>query len=153
MKKLLLLVFLLASMHCFAQDTAYYKASNGVTYKIYDEVKLGKGSGGNGNFTFIQSSTHEMNRIYNNASLKIRSIKVFKTGDNEKILFEVRDRGIKYDIAIEDAIDACEVLPCNPIQNSTGSVADELIKLKKLLDNGALTQAEFDAQKKKLLGN
>jgi hypothetical protein len=32
------------------------------------------------------------------------------------------------------------------------SVADELKKLKELLDAGVLTQEEFDAQKKKLLG-
>lgn len=31
------------------------------------------------------------------------------------------------------------------------SVADELVKLKKLLDDGVLTQEEYDAQKKKLL--
>jgi Short C-terminal domain len=31
------------------------------------------------------------------------------------------------------------------------SVADELVKLKKLLDEGILTKDEFDAQKKKLL--
>lgn len=33
-----------------------------------------------------------------------------------------------------------------------GSVADELKKLKEILDAGVLTQEEFDAQKKKLLG-
>lgn len=32
-----------------------------------------------------------------------------------------------------------------------GSVADELLKLKGLLDQGVLTQAEFDEQKAKLL--
>lgn len=32
------------------------------------------------------------------------------------------------------------------------SVADELLKFKQLLDMGAITQEEFDAQKKKLLG-
>ncbi|MBE6715661.1 MAG: SHOCT domain-containing protein [Ruminococcaceae bacterium] len=32
------------------------------------------------------------------------------------------------------------------------SVADELLKLKQLLDMGVLTQEEFDTQKKKLLG-
>lgn len=35
--------------------------------------------------------------------------------------------------------------------NNTVSVADELLKLKQLLDMGVLTQEEFDAQKKKLL--
>ena len=32
------------------------------------------------------------------------------------------------------------------------SVADELLKFKRLLDMGAITQEEFDAQKKQLLG-
>lgn len=32
------------------------------------------------------------------------------------------------------------------------SVADELLKLKKLLDAGVITQAAFDSQKSKLLG-
>lgn len=33
------------------------------------------------------------------------------------------------------------------------SVADELKKFKDLLDSGAITQSEYDTQKKKLLGN
>jgi membrane protease subunit (stomatin/prohibitin family) len=32
------------------------------------------------------------------------------------------------------------------------SIADEIVKLKELLDQGILTQEEFDATKKKLLG-
>jgi hypothetical protein len=36
------------------------------------------------------------------------------------------------------------------IQNK-GSVADELKKLKELLDAGAITKAEFEDQKKKIL--
>ena len=34
---------------------------------------------------------------------------------------------------------------------SGSSTADELIKLKSLLDAGVITQEEFDAQKQKLL--
>ncbi|QEA34496.1 SHOCT domain-containing protein [Weissella soli] len=37
-------------------------------------------------------------------------------------------------------------------QSSTTSTADELLKLKSLLDTGILTQEEFDTQKSKLLG-
>ena len=37
------------------------------------------------------------------------------------------------------------------LQNN-GSSADEILKLKQLLDMGAITQEEFDEQKKKLLG-
>ena len=50
----------------------------------------------------------------------------------------------------EDNIPAARV----PENNGTApaiSVADELFKLKQLLDMGVLTQDEFDAQKKKLL--
>ena len=39
----------------------------------------------------------------------------------------------------------------NVVNNSNLSVADELLKLKQLLDMGVLTREEFDAQKSKLL--
>lgn len=41
----------------------------------------------------------------------------------------------------------------NPMQNQSTqiSVADEILKFKKLLDMGAITQEEFDAKKKQLL--
>ncbi len=38
-------------------------------------------------------------------------------------------------------------------QDTSISVADELMKLSQLLDNGVLTQEEFDEQKKKLLSS
>jgi predicted metalloprotease with PDZ domain len=41
-----------------------------------------------------------------------------------------------------------QVAPAQPL-----SVADEIAKLAKLKDEGLLTQVEFDAQKKKLLGD
>ena len=36
---------------------------------------------------------------------------------------------------------------------SAGDSMEELTKLKELLDSGVLTQAEFDAQKQKILGS
>lgn len=49
-----------------------------------------------------------------------------------------------------------QATPANPTNNPSGSnvgisVADEIKKFKELLDMGAITQEEFDAQKKKLL--
>ena len=38
------------------------------------------------------------------------------------------------------------------VQTSSPSVADEIMKFKQLLDCGAITQEEFDAKKKQLLG-
>ncbi len=40
-----------------------------------------------------------------------------------------------------------------PTSGSTSSLADELKKLKELVDAGVITQAEFEQQKHKLLGN
>lgn len=39
-----------------------------------------------------------------------------------------------------------------PVTAATGSVADEILKFKQLLDMDAITQEEFDAKKKQLLG-
>jgi len=70
-----------------------------------------------------------------------------------KCLFIVDAGGLfRFSLYIEDAILACEVVPCQTVATKPpASVADEIKKLKELLDSGALTQAEFDAQKKKLL--
>ncbi len=62
---------------------------------------------------------------------------------------------MRYTGFIDDAIEACEVKPCKSTDSVTqataGSVADEIKKLKGLLDSGAITKEEYDAQKKKLL--
>jgi predicted Zn-dependent peptidase len=71
-----------------------------------------------------------------------------------KCLFVVDAGGIfRFSLFIDDAILSCEVVPCvqTVAKQPVASVADELKKLKELLDSGVLTQAEFDAQKKKLL--
>ena len=39
-----------------------------------------------------------------------------------------------------------------PVQAGTSNVADELIKLKELVDMGVITQEDFDAKKRQLLG-
>ncbi|GAB3703219.1 hypothetical protein GCM10027592_32960 [Spirosoma flavus] len=69
---------------------------------------------------------------------------------------------VRYYADLDNAIEAGEVLPPPNLRNvtpsakaatGTVSVADELIKLKQLLDAGALTKDEYEAQKKKLLNN
>ena len=54
---------------------------------------------------------------------------------------------------LEEAIRACESTDATPVvvQNAL-STADELKKFKELLDMGVITQDEFDAKKKQLLG-
>jgi len=46
--------------------------------------------------------------------------------------------------------------PSPPVEEAVAAPADaygDLMKLKELLDAGVLTQAEFDAQKQKILGS
>lgn len=61
----------------------------------------------------------------------------------------------------EEVMKAISYLLANPQQNSaqptqsasaTGSEAEQLKRLKDLLDSGVLTQEEFDAKKKQILG-
>ncbi len=169
MKKLLLILFCLTPFVGFSQDMDTYTASNGKTYKIGDTVKVALGSMPDGNFKYVQvsppllapptrnSNSLSARRDFANTTTIIRKIKrSAQLSGSEKIVFNVKVRGlVTYDIWIEEAISACEVTPCatktNPVNTGTGSVADELIKLKKLLDDKAITTEEFNAQKKKLL--
>ncbi len=172
MKKLFTLIICALPIIGLSQDITSYQAANGKTYKVGDTVKVALGSMPDGNFKYIQASpliptppsrnnnnSLSARKDFANAITVIRKIK--KTANlsgAEKTVFNVKVRGpITYDIWIEEAIAACEVTPCAdnskvaPVNTGQGSVADELLKLKKLLDAGALTQAEFDAQKKRLL--
>lgn len=53
--------------------------------------------------------------------------------------------------AIYDAINAIEEPVIQPIPSTLSSASGEILKLKQLLDMGAITQEEFDSKKKELL--
>ncbi|MEO6520744.1 MAG: SHOCT domain-containing protein [Mucilaginibacter sp.] len=162
--KNLLLFFLLFPGIVVAQTLTEYKALNNKTYHVGDTVRLGKGSSPTGEFLYIQiggfnsflSRGHNQNidKAYANTGLVIKKIKKGKPDPRsiEKLWFVVDGGGITtYNLYIDDAISACEVIPCGNTPKESLSVADEILKLKKLLDAGAITQKEYDAQKKKLL--
>ena len=169
MKKIIFTILCLLPFLGFSQDMETYTASNGKTYKIGDTVRVALGSMPDGNFKYVQgspplfalpsrnSSSLSARKDFANTNVIIRKIKKSaQLSGSEKIVFNVKVRGIvTYDIWIEEAISACEVTPCAVKTNTSitggGSVADELLKLKKLLDAGAITTAEYNAQKKKLL--
>ena len=170
MKKILLVLAWLVPAIVLGQNMKEYKASNGRTYHVGDTLKIGMGSTADGNFKYIQvtpppffpprpnGNGMSARKDFSMSSAVIRKIKTASqiTG-SDKVVFTVKAGGIgTYDVWIAEAIAACEVTPCSSSTGNTastgGSVADELLKLKKLLDSGAITQAEFNAQKKKLLG-
>ena len=75
----------------------------------------------------------------------------------KKVILKVNVGGYAmggYMVYIEDAIASCEVLPCNDQNEATAKEDykyDKLKKLKSLLDEGVLTQQEFDSERKKVL--
>ena len=168
MKKLIFTFLLLAPVAAFSQKLKEYHASNGITYHPGDTIKVGLGSMPDGNFKYIQinqllpgppdprrSNSMTARKDMSGSGYVIKKIQnVKQMGGGEKTVITIRTGGLPTcDIWIEEAIAVCEVTPCNNQKSSApvASVADELLKLKKLLDAGGITQAEYDTQKKKLL--
>ncbi|QKJ29892.1 SHOCT domain-containing protein [Mucilaginibacter mali] len=171
MKKILLTAALFVPLFALAQDIKEYKATNGVTYHINDTVHLGKGSNSNGSFMFVQdrglgftlpgppgrtAGGRGLPKDLANGGVIIRSIKKTTENNLEKYVFMVYAGGpLRFTLFIDDAISVCEVTPCK--QSSAGSpvpvasVADEIKKLKQLMDSGAITKEEYESRKKKLL--
>lgn len=145
-----------------------YKAANGVTYHVNDTVKLGKGSKPDGSFLYVEDrgpgslglpgpgrgGSHSLTKQFTNGGVILKSIRKVPVNGVDKYLFMVSTGGLfRFSMFVDDAIAACEVKPCAVADSPkpVASVADEIKKLKGLLDAGAITQAEYDSQKKKLL--
>jgi hypothetical protein len=168
MRKALFALIFLLPVAGFAQKLKEYHASNGKTYHAGDTVRVGLGSMPNGDFKYIlintllptpprrNSSDLNAHKDMSGSNYVIKKITSSRQGGgSDKVVFTIRTGGLPTcDVWIEEAIASCEVTPCADQKVNTSpkfSVADELLKLKKLLDSGAITQAEYDAQKKKLL--
>lgn len=160
MKKILLIAAL--SVSCVmtkAQSITEYKASNGVTYHLKDTIKLGIGSGFDGRFVYVLPSLLNTSdgqrdwfrRKYTNGSVVLKAIETKTTNNTTIYRFEVGINALyNMYIPIEAAIQAHEIMPFSKTV-AVASVADELLKLKSLLDSGGITQAEYDIQKKRIL--
>lgn len=120
------------------EKTIYYSDVIGVQFKPsglaigYLQLETASSSGNNktSNFFNENSFTYEPQNITNE--------------EMEKVVAYIRER-----------VEACKEAKNNPViaaPVAAVSVADELKKFKDLLDMGAITQEEFDAKKKQLLG-
>ena len=158
-------------------DTLFTKSG----FKFYEgqNVKLGTGTLPSGDFKFVRISATSLwqatgnnreavnnyNSMTKSASgLSFKVVRIDKRG-NKKMGWVyypiIQYRVGKYEIDPDNAIGAGEIdvpeefKPKSKVAvvqvNQKLSVADELTKLKKLLDDGVITKEEFEAQKKKLL--
>lgn len=150
------------------QETITYTTEDGTTYTVGDTIHIGMGSNPNGTFNYIfVVDNWNGNRPWSSQlNNKFAIIDRFAWGGSDKLgksIYAVfRNAGGVSSMNLESAITAGEVITPNskkktvagnaPVIIQQGaSLAEELKKLKDLLDAGVLTQAEFDAQKQKLL--
>lgn len=164
----LVLLFVIVSQAYGQKTMDTYTASNGITYKEGDQIKLGRGSATNGDFLYLQMggwgaiASYDMNkgsdqnnigRGYSGIAVTLKKIRTQKTKGQEKVYFTVGGGNItNYNLMIEDAIATCEIADCKTKPTEvTGDNLDKIKKLKDLLDSGALTEAEYQIEKKKIL--
>lgn len=142
-----------------------YKASNGVTYKVGDNITLAKGSDTNGDFAYFRiggymggSKVEPMGAHNTGLIVTIKKIKKYNKKRIKSVLFTVgAGAPVNYILDIENAISSCEITPC---ESNTDKVVvkqddkyDQLAKIKKLYDEGVLSEEEYESEKKKILGS
>lgn len=157
--------------------------STGFTITKGQKLKIGVGSTPDGDFKFIRrnsaslfaySSTTGYLGLANQANAFPRSnsglsyavLRHEKRGTkkNGYVFYTIISQGMqRYEIDVDNAIASGELVVPDEFKpkpkaflvemKPASSVADELTKLKKLLNDGIITQEEFVAQKKKLLEN
>lgn len=169
---LLLAVMLSGIMSANAQKKTEYKASNGIVYHVGDTIQLGRGSRDDGTFNYLQINNtfsafvggepnQGVAKSFSGANVVIKKIREMNMKGASKVYFVVGGGSItNYWLMIDDALATGEVV--DPTKNKAGekeesapesSKADKLRELKQLLDEGILTQEEFEAEKKKILNS
>lgn len=164
MKKLLFVLLVLFSSSINAStigDTCI--ASNGMKLIVGEDIILGKGSGINGSFVFVYTAPGLTTPIncpagWAGYKMKIKDIREMGTKKRgyKKILILGGGNIVNYWMDLEEAIASGELrIPKeyqeSSVEKSEISIADELNKLNKLLQDSIITKEEFDSQKEKLL--
>ncbi len=176
MRKCIFLILLFHASVLTAQDSDYVRSdtmrtSSGFIVYAGQELKLGIGNLPNGDFRYINVSTssfyyisHKGHHIESslskiNINHNVKVIKIITHGSSKKgyLYYPVINvASVPYQIDIDGAIATGEIVVpdefkpnTTTIQQSQEDVYDKIKKLKELLDSGAITQEEYDTQKKR----
>ena len=139
-----------------------YKADNGVTYRLKDEIHLNVGSDTNAAFNYVttpmaQDDSKSGGRHLANRVFKIIGIEKYNGKRRTGVKFVARKGLLLVHIDIINAIRTCEVTPCTQTTSSSPVVInesdkyDKLKKLKDLYDDGVLNKDEYEAEKQRVL--
>jgi len=135
-----------------------YATKSGAVYRTGEVVQLVAGTGAGGTFKYVYVPPNAwlgfprqpLGAKWNNKQFVIKELRQpTVTPDSSARTATVAVLSTK---GLDTSVDLEQAEAAGEIQRPIASVADELLKLKQLLDNGALTQSEFDTQKAKLLG-
>src|ERR1700743_3493341 len=140
-KSILIACAIIIALSAKAQKITEYTATNGITYHVKDTVRLGMGAAPNGTFLYLQiggwgavldydasKGPNQLNvgRGYANTAVVIKSIKTTQIKGVVKYIFVVGGGNItNYNLTIDDAIQVCEVVPCNSGSNNNQAVAED----------------------------
>lgn len=164
---LLLLSGVAAHGQIVGKSVPEFTTAKGTLFHKGDTVRMGLGTDMGGRFKYAETPANIMGtpRIpftayYANTRLVIKDLRTqsSKRAGSRTVAVVNASGGLNAAIDLNAAEEAGEIHTVHnqqPASISTAtaapSVADELLKLKKLLDGGIITQQEFDAQKSKLL--
>lgn len=160
---LLASLLLLAGFSARAQATGVpmpsYKTKSGAVYRRGDDVHLIAGTMDDGRFRYVYVPANkwmgfpvqQLAAKWNRKNPVIKAILRQQSASDttHHTVAVISTAGLNACVDLEEAEAAGEIQ--RPKMESNVSTADELLKLKQLLDAGAITQAEFDGQKAKLL--
>jgi hypothetical protein len=152
-------LLLLAGFKVRAQATGVsvpsYTTKSGAVYRRGDDIHLVAGTLEDGRFRYVYIPKNDwlgfpmqlLTAKWNQKSPEVKAIlRPLDAADSTQHTVAILvTKGLNACVDLEAAEAVGE------IQRPIGTTADELLKLKRLLDAGVLTQAEFDAQKAKLL--
>jgi len=155
MKKIyLILITVLLTSSAYCQDS--YKTKSGHVFKVGDTIRLGQPvviSSGlflstTGHWETLFSERNESIQNMNFINKKAIISKIDLSGD-ARLLFKLF--GKKLNILVDDGISLGEIAITDTNLKNNIDKYDMIKKIQTLLNTGAITQEEFESEKKKLL--